>query len=69
MEVNDDYWVSTFHYATPSTQYLNLLEKVLSSDVNTAATPWTAGDGATGWVPMRRKTRGPEAFLWHSAGL
>ena len=47
--VKDNYWVSTFRYATPSTQYLNLLEKVFSSDVNPAATPWMAEGWATGW--------------------
>ena len=52
MEVKDDYWVSTFRYATPSTQYmyLNLLEKVLSSDFNTDCYYPLDGQGRGHWV-------------------
>ena len=45
--VRGGYWVSTFHCAAPSSQYLEL----------STNTPSTAGTGPSGRVPMKRKTR------------
>ena len=60
--VRGGYWVSTFRCAAPSSQYLELLEKILSSDQASTNTPSTAGTGPSGRVPMRRKTRGQDTL-------
>ena len=60
--VRGGYWVSTFRCAAPSSKYLELLEKILSSDQATTNTLSTAGTGPSGRVPMRRKTRRQETL-------